>query len=311
MPLLGHAVKSRLPWLLRRVFETGQRFGANILPNHFYSDIPDFRHLRATTYWRKPYSMHNVNGSETEAQLEFARRITGPYTDLLRDHGVYNEACRENGERGYGPIEGAFLYCYIRAEKPQRITQIGCGVSTSLILRAARDEGYSPQVTCVEPYPTAMLRKKAEAGDITLIPKMMQDVPRDELAELGERGLLFIDSSHSLRVGSEVVQIICEVLPRLQAGTRVHFHDIPFPYDYTPGLFGNQVFFFREPALLYAYLVDNPRFSIEASLAMLHYEQEKQMCELLPAYRPVPTSDGLATGEGHFPSSIFLRVTSS
>ena len=62
MANLKAAITSRLPRILRWMLECGQRFGVNITPNHFYSEIPDFRHLRSTDYWRKPMTMHGILG---------------------------------------------------------------------------------------------------------------------------------------------------------------------------------------------------------------------------------------------------------
>ncbi len=298
-----------MPGVLRRVNRITQRFGFNITLNHFYSDYPDYNQLEKSTYWRKPYSMFGIRGAETGPQLEFARRCCESYTDSLTQKNTYEQACRANGEAGFGPTEADFLYCYVRSQKPKKIVQVGCGVSTQLILLAADDEpDYSPQIVCVEPFPTDNLKNLDREGRIKLHAEMAQQVDLSVFTELGEGDLLFVDSTHTVHVGSEVVRLICEVLPRLAAGTRVHFHDICFPFDYGPTFLTHTLFPWREHTLLYAFLLNNPRFSIDVSLSMLHHAEPSALKQLLPNYTPCQTQDGLLTQEGHFPASIFLRV---
>jgi len=51
-------------------------------------------------------------------------------------------------------------------------------------------------------------------------------------AGLEERDILFIDSSHQLKRGSDVEFLLQKALPRLAKGVRVHFHDIFLPDPY-------------------------------------------------------------------------------
>jgi len=80
---------------------------------------------------------------------------------------------KQNGEEGFGQIEAEFLYAFVAAKKPSQIFQIGCGVSTAVCLSAAEDAAYSPEVLCVEPYPTQYLVREAKEGRIELIPKKL------------------------------------------------------------------------------------------------------------------------------------------
>src|SRR5262249_12511849 len=150
-------------------------------------------------------------------------------------------ACDDNGEAGFGPVEADFLDAFITTERPARIVQVGCGVSTSIILRAAGDAGYKPEIVCVEPYPTEYLRRAEREGQIEPGAEKAQKVPRELLPGLGDSGFLFVDSTHTGKPGSEVNRLILEVLPRLARGSWVHFHDIYFPYDYQPGLLSDEL----------------------------------------------------------------------
>jgi len=120
--------------------------------------------------------------------------------------------------------------------------------------------------------------------------------------------LLFIDSTHMVKPGSEMAMIITEILPRLAKGVYVHFHDITFPYDYPRHLLTRDLFFPNETVMLYAFLLNNPHFVIKASLSMLHYASRAKMKKLLPNYNPATDNFGLEKTKGHYPSSIFLET---
>ena len=152
--------------LMRVGFEIRQRFYVDILPRHFYSEIPDIRALRNTKAWRAPRSMKGISGA-VDAQLAWVDKCTRSYRAGLKHFEVHQMAVRMNGsDEGYGEVEADFLYCFVRSQKPRQIVQIGCGVSTAVCLLAARDEGYVPRITCAEPYPTqGFFSEKARADE--------------------------------------------------------------------------------------------------------------------------------------------------
>jgi hypothetical protein len=41
-----------------------------------------------------------------------------------------------------------------------------------------------------------------------------------------------VDSSHVVKIGSDVAHIIFEILPRLKPGVIVHFHDVFYSFEY-------------------------------------------------------------------------------
>jgi hypothetical protein len=305
-------LKERAKNGLRGLFEAGQHLGVDVLPRHFYSSIPDLPELRRTRYWRAPSSLVGVAGAPIDPQLAFAAECCAAQRERLSRGDIFSQACQENGESGYGPTEADFLYCFIATRRPPRIVQVGAGVSTAVIRLAAREAGYQPEIVCVDPYPTSYLRRLEGEGAIRLLAEAAQTVDLAALTDVGEGGLLFVDSTHAVRYGGEVNRIILEVLPRLPAGSFAHFHDIFFPYDYPRGVFVWN-FFPLESTLLHAFLINNARFEIAASLSMLHYAAPERLRELLPSYTPPPNDDGLMVPRGGdnydkgFPSATYLR----
>jgi len=294
---------------LRKMFEMGQRIGINVLPCHFYSEIPNIRELKTEDHWKKPSSMIGIRGAEIETQFDFARECCNEeLIDRQRKKDIYDYACRKNGDSGYGSIEADFLYCFIYNKKPKKIVQVGCGVSTAVILLAAEEAGYSPEIICIDPYPTQFLVRLQKEKIIKLIAQKAQLVSIETMTDLGNQGFLFVDSTHTVKPGSEVNKLILEILPRLKKGGWVHFHDIYFPFDYSRHILTTELFFQNETALLHGFLINNCKYSLKVALSMLHYANPEELKKLLPNYSPAGNQFGLNTSRGHFPSSAYLEV---
>jgi predicted O-methyltransferase YrrM len=300
-------VRASIKRLLHGGFLVGQKFGIDILPRHFYSEIPDLRRLRRANTWKTAYSMVGIAGADLNSQLAFFRDVMESSSEGGRT--VYARACEENGANGYGVMEAQFLFAFIRRRKPKRVLQVGAGVSTSVMLYAASSAGYSAEMLCVDPFPTKFLRDSAETGTLELIERPVEELDVSYASRLQAGDLLFIDSTHTLGPAGEVTRLIVEWLPRLAAGVEVHFHDIMFPYDYMPDTLDGALFFPHEAPLLLAFLCMNPSFEILCSLSMLFHGRRSEM-GLLSSGNAMPVMDeGLALSPGSVPSSIYLRKT--
>ena len=123
-------------------------------------------------------------------------------------------------------LDAAAAYAIVRATRPRRIVEVGCGHSTRFMARAVADGGLDTRITAIDPQPRASL----EGLPIEWVRSPVQRVPAFPV--LGEGDILFIDSSHQLKPGSDVEFLLNAVLPLVPSGVRVHFHDIFIPDDY-------------------------------------------------------------------------------
>ncbi len=236
-------------------------------------------------------------------QKEYAKNV--PFIDATKKHFG----------PGYGYIEAQALHGFIRATKPAHIVEVGSGVSTHCMLKAcelnAQDSGQQTSFTCIEPHPSSYLR----SSKVDLIDKPVESLAPAFIETLDDGDLLFIDSSHAIRIGGDVLYLYSEILPRLKRGVHVHIHDIYFPYTYNSNVLAH-FWQWSETALLQAFLAYNNRFSILFCLSYLHYMAPRVLKDVFPEYSPCPQPDGLkpggatAGGGGHYPSSIYLRVVS-
>jgi hypothetical protein len=94
---------------LRHLFEISQQLGLDILPRHFYSEIPNVRELRKTTEWRKPLSMSRIVGT-IASQILFVDQSTAPFREQLTGLHLLRKALEMNEtDEGFGAVEADFL----------------------------------------------------------------------------------------------------------------------------------------------------------------------------------------------------------
>jgi hypothetical protein len=313
---MNSQVKDTLKRAFLGIHKLGIRAGVHILPVHYYSPVPNILELRETrSIWAKRSELPGI-AIDLDEQSSNLRKICLPYRSEYAGNKVFREAVSGQFGPGYGYIESQALHGMIRYFKPARVIEVGSGVSTCCALAALEmnrcETGSPAQITCIEPHPSERLRASSQ---ITLIARQVQTVPFQLFTELGEGDLLFIDSSHTVKPGSDVNYLILEVLPRLRNGTIVHFHDIYLPYDYPRDTL--QTFFHKmETSLLRAFLMFNNRVKILFCLSHLHYDRRDVLAEVFPEYDPQAESDGLRDGQyrsfenpsQHFPSSIYIQV---
>ncbi len=125
-------------------------------------------------------------------------------------------------------LDAAAAYAIVRATRPQRIVEVGSGHSTRFLARAVGDEGLATRITAIDPEPRASLAGLA----VEWMKQPVETLDVGAFASLEAGDMLFIDSSHQVKPGSDVEFLLERVLPGLASGVRVHFHDIFLPDGY-------------------------------------------------------------------------------
>ena len=137
-----------------------------------------------------------------------------------------------DGNSQFSHLDARMLFALMQLWRPARIIEVGSGYSTLLMEDVNRRLlGGTTQITSIEPYPRPFMQLLGKRG-ITLIEQKLQDVSFDHFTGLQAGDVLFIDSSHVVKTGSDVNALVFDVLPRLSAGVRIHFHDIFLPHEY-------------------------------------------------------------------------------
>ena len=127
--------------------------------------------------------------------------------------------------------------------------------------------------------------KNGFPGLSQLVLSKIQDVPLSEFCSLEENDILFIDSSHVLKVGSDVQHEYLEILPRLKKGVIVHCHDIFLPEEYPKNWVLNNYVFWNEQYLLQAFLSFNESFKVLWAGNYMHLMHSDKLEQIFSSYK--------------------------
>jgi predicted O-methyltransferase YrrM len=291
-------IKNILKKILLKIFKLGLKFKLIILPAHYYVPISNILDLKKDKSWQKKSNLYGIKINLNQ-QIANIRKIVLPFKDDYKKGELYDKAQKLNAGPGYGVIEAQALYGVIKYFKPKKIIEIGSGVSTYIMLNAD-----AKNIVCIEPYPSKFLKKNTK---LTLIKKKLQHCDNKMFENLSKGDFLFIDSTHTLKIGSDVSKIYLDIIPKLKPGIIVHIHDIYFPYNFQRDA-NNTMFQWLETQMLQALLVNNSKLEILFCMSHLHYKNPDQLKKIFPMYYPQKDNNGISLNNdrGFFPSSIYL-----
>jgi hypothetical protein len=245
--------------LQREVFERFQEHGIHVTPVHFYFPVPDTRALPARLFTDES-ALPGIDMNES-AQLT----LVGAFRAFQQEYDAFRRAPGDDPHEFYfdNPMfsgtDALVLYCMVRHARPRRVIEVGSGYSTRLSLAATRRNG-DGRVVSIEPYPSEALRAAPGLDELIATPVQQVDLQLFETLEADD--ILFIDSSHVVRIGSDVNFLFLEVLPRLKPGVIVHVHDIYLPLEYRREWVVEDLRFWSEQYLLQAFLAFNSAFEV-------------------------------------------------
>jgi predicted O-methyltransferase YrrM len=206
----------------------------------------------------------------------------------------------------FAGADGLLLHLMLRHTEPRRVLEVGSGFS-SLVMLDTNERFFDnrTRLTFVEPNAERLL-SRLRPGDAELahvVERRVQDVDLTLFQELEAGDILFVDSSHVSKAGSDLNYLLFTVLPELAPGVLVHFHDVPYPFEY-PQEWVGYGFAWNEAYLLRAFLQYNPEFRIRLWNSYLLLAHAELLEELMPL-STMPVGFGVG-------GSIWLeRVSSS
>ncbi len=249
-------------WMLKnqdRLFMLWEDLGLHVLPNHFYTPIPDTRLLPSNIV---DSNLTGIDMNDTGQKL-FLHNTLSLYKDDF--HELLGKSVEANygfhlGNGRFDGLDALVAYAMVRKHKPRRVIEVGSGMSTRILSLAGRQAEGELSITCIEPFPDETLGQVPGVGYIYESPVEELDIDLFDALEKGD--ILFIDSSHTIRTSGDVLFLFLEVLPRLKKGVLVHVHDIFLPLDYPRNWLVNEHRFWCEQYLLQAFLVGNVQFRV-------------------------------------------------
>ena len=273
------------------------------VPNwDFYSPVVDVAWLRARAQriWHKQSEVIGIDfddvGHEHILTTIFPRHINKyRYPEKIEESAELQRFYTQNSQFSW--LDPRAFFVLMCEQPPRRLIEVGSGFSTLLAAEMNRNElGGCVEITCIEPYPRPFLRAGIP-GVSKLIEQQVQDVPLQLFESLEDGDILFIDSSHVAKTGSDVNFLYFEVLPRLKPGVRIHIHDIFLPNEYPRSWVLEQHRSWNEQYLLRALLMFSTAFQVEFSCSYAH----SRFPGLVSAALARPTGQGFGGG------SIWLR----
>lgn len=233
-------------------------------PGHFYSAVPSIEERNNFIS-----SVEKEINDISEVEINKEKQL-----ELLRSFKKYHDTCpfpHEKNEKfryyflnpAYSYSDGLTLYSMIRHFNPENIIEIGSGFSSCVMLDT-NHYFYDNKIemTFIEPYPELLfsLIKPIDRKHLFIEDKV-QNVDVGIYSQLKENDFLFVDSTHVSKLNSDVNKIIFEIIPSLNRGVIIHFHDIFWPFEY-PKEWIHEGRAWNEAYILHAFLSNNKNYEI-------------------------------------------------
>jgi len=243
------------------------KHNSSFRPGHYYSPVANVDELRQRQdqIWA-PKLLPGIDMNE-DGQKELLAYLMNRETEF--DIPMKNEPLkRYSGDSlSYPYVDGIVLQAMIERYRPANVFEVGSGSSSGCMLDVSEKIGLRTTFTFIEPEPQWCLAKVLRKEDynktgIKIIEKKVQDVPASEFKRLQSNDILFIDSSHVSKPGSDVNYLLTQVLPILNSGVIIHFHDIYYPFEYTKEYLLELKLLWNEVYSVHNFLLFNSSFRI-------------------------------------------------
>lgn len=286
---------------------TNFRFLSFAPPGHFYSPIPDYESIKSGRYTRFDAGLIQIPGLDIkeENQLNLIKRFSKLRSEIPWPAEGRHPDLRYHFDNiffSYG--DAVALFGMMREFQPKRMIEVGSGYSSAAMIDI--DSMFlqqSTEFTFIEPHAERLnnLLIKDDEDRFNIIEKPVQQVPLSLFENLRQNDILFIDSSHVSKTGSDVNHLIHRVLPALLPGVIIHFHDIFWPFDY-PKKWLKAGRAWNEAYLLLSFLQYNSAFEILFFNSWLEQHHRALVRQKLPLMLRQPSSH-MTFGN----SSLWLR----
>ena len=259
-------------------------------PGHFYSPFPDLEELAGReqdVFGRDPLDTPAID-LDLDAQWalldELEPLVAG--VEWPRDEAE----AKARGERywadnpSYADGDALFLTAMLRHFRPRRLVELGSGYSSAQTLdtREQQLDG-KLELTFVDPYPEQLeaLLHPGDRESITILPIRTDQLDAAVIGSLESGDVLFIDSTHVARPGSDVNRNIFEILPSVNPGVIVHLHDM-FPAFEYPKPWVEEGRGWTELYVVRAFLQYNDEWEVLLWPTLLHAVDREQVLRRFP-----------------------------
>jgi predicted O-methyltransferase YrrM len=256
-------------------------FLTGVLPisDHYYDP---FSRNKIKNYKNQKRNISSIDFN-IEFQLDFIKNFT--YQNELKEF-PYNKTEDKQfyyNNPNFVAGDAEFHYSLIRLVKPKNIIEIGAGFSTLIAIEAIKrnkdeDPNYDCNLICIEPYEFKWLKNEK----VNFIKKIVENVEINLFQSLSHNDILFVDSSHIIKPEGDLLFIFMKILPVLNSGVYIHFHDIFSPADYPDFWIKDKILLWNEQYLLESFLSYNNDYKLICSLNHLKNDYWNSIINYFP-----------------------------
>lgn len=243
-------------------------FQKSVPLGHFFSQYPDMDEIE-----RKHEMLYRLDKEikDIDFQIETQMNLLERMKELLADKpnwtgkDKYAESIYryQTDATAFCFPDAVCLHCMLRILKPGRIIEVGSGWSSAVTLDT--NEFYfnnEIKISFIEPYPDTLNRILKQEDRYEMKCCGLEDVELSYFEQLEKGDILFIDSTHVSKIGSDVNYLFFEILPRLKKGVVVHFHDIFYPFEYPYNWIEKEGWIWNELYMLRTFLMNNKNYKM-------------------------------------------------
>lgn len=266
--------------ILRAIYKGAYRNG------HYYSPVPDINEVRLNE--ARIFNNHEVADIRlsTDNQIEFLKSFLPVYKTYPFSKNRQEPYRYYYDNSFFNITDSLSLYFILNRYKPENIIEVGSGFSSALMLDTCEYRlQYKPKFTFIDPYADRLksLLKPGDQTNCEIIETPVQRVNIEIFRQLKDGDLLFIDSSHVSKVGSDLNFLLFQVLPILSRGVIIHFHDICYPFEYPKEWILDGIYW-NEAYLLRAFLMNNDAYEILLFNHFITQECRQWLMEHMPSF---------------------------
>ncbi|HEY1794654.1 MAG TPA: class I SAM-dependent methyltransferase [Stellaceae bacterium] len=251
------ALLRKLVWAPSQVRKRLQALGVHLAPCNFYSTIPTVDEIEAAFRAPSPPSY--------DAIFDHAA-MTAFLDDALYPHSHEFDPPLSGGDgynwypRSFSFSDAMAYHCFVRHARPRTIIEIGAGASTLIADAACRQNGRG-RIVCIDPYPPDFVSRIAGVSEMIVEP--VQNLSPDFFNErLSDGDIVFIDSTHTVKHGSDCLHLYLNILPQIRPTVLVHVHDVYLPGTAPEQHLRDWQIYWTEQYLVMAYLIENRRADV-------------------------------------------------
>ncbi len=218
--------------LARKIFNPLLRnIGYTLITDHFYQPIPNRQEIM--TYAGKERPLSSIEW-HLDKQTELVKYLLEKYGLEFNNKEIFSAFGYSEDSSALISGDAELLYAMVREKKPSQVIEIGSGGSTKIIAAALRmnfiENSQKSQLISIEPYPQDFLKDFANVSkdflEFSLLTQKVEAVDLSVFESLQTNDILFVDSSHVFKSGSDVEFEFLQVYPRLQTGVIIFAYGI-------------------------------------------------------------------------------------